>query len=154
MTKYLLGASILMVMLLAAACGLAVVEVAAPASDQTTVDEAKTVDAAAAGLNDKSETRAIKKAFGKHAYDLALSSPKSMLGHLLGAAGAMSGLTCVKAIETDVLPPTINLDNPDPECDLDYIPNVARPRRINVAMANGFGFGGQNAVVVMKRFED
>ncbi|MCC7105159.1 MAG: beta-ketoacyl-ACP synthase II [Chloroflexi bacterium] len=105
-------------------------------------------------LNDVSETRAIKKVFGAQAYDLAISSPKSMIGHLLGAAGAMSALTCVKALETGMLPPTVNLDNPDPECDLDYIPHVARRQRISTAMANGFGFGGQNAVAVFKKFEE
>jgi 3-oxoacyl-[acyl-carrier-protein] synthase II len=104
-------------------------------------------------LNDVSETRAIKQVFGDHAYRLAISSPKSMIGHLLGAAGAMSALACVLAISRGCLPPTINLDNPDPECDLDYVPNLARSMRPRTAMANGFGFGGQNSVIVFKAFD-
>lgn len=104
-------------------------------------------------LNDASETRAIKQAFGDHAYRLALSSPKSMVGHLLGAAGAISALTTVLALDRGVIPPTINLDTPDPECDLDYVPNVAREKRVRTAMVNGFGFGGQNAVAVFRAWE-
>ena len=105
-------------------------------------------------LNDVTETRAIKKAFGEHAYRVAISSPKSMVGHLLGAAGAISALTGIGAIREGVIPPTINLENPDlPECDLDYVPLVAREARVETAMINGFGFGGQNAVAVFRRFE-
>jgi 3-oxoacyl-[acyl-carrier-protein] synthase II len=104
-------------------------------------------------LNDASETRAIKQAFGDHAYKLEISSPKSMVGHLLGAAGAISALATVLAIDRGVLPPTINLDEPDPECDLDYIPKVAREHRVQTAMVNGFGFGGQNAVAVFKAWD-
>lgn len=104
-------------------------------------------------LNDVSETVAIKAVFGEHAYRVAISSPKSMIGHLVGAAGAVSGVVCALAIRDNVVPPTINLDNPDPECDLDYVPHVARPMAVNVAMANAFGFGGQNAVAVFKRYE-
>jgi 3-oxoacyl-[acyl-carrier-protein] synthase II len=104
-------------------------------------------------LNDASETRAIKKAFGDHAYKLQISSPKSMVGHLLGAAGAISALATVLAIDRGVLPPTINLDSPDPECDLDYIPNVAREHHVRTAMVNGFGFGGQNAVAVFRAWD-
>jgi 3-oxoacyl-[acyl-carrier-protein] synthase II len=105
-------------------------------------------------LNDVSETRAIKQVFGDYAYKVPISSPKSMIGHLLGAAGAMSALTCVLAISRGCLPPTINLDEPDPECDLDYVPNTAREVRPRTAMANGFGFGGQNAVIVFKAYEE
>jgi 3-oxoacyl-[acyl-carrier-protein] synthase II len=106
-------------------------------------------------LNDVTETRAIKAAFGDHAYRLAISSPKSMVGHLLGAAGAIAALVGVGAIRDGVIPPTINLDNPDlPECDLDYVPNVARKAKVDTVMVNGFGFGGQNAVAVFRRFEE
>jgi 3-oxoacyl-[acyl-carrier-protein] synthase II len=103
-------------------------------------------------LNDVAETAAIKRAFGEHAYSLAISSPKSMTGHLLGAAGGISALACVRAITDGVVPPTINLEHPDPECDLDYVPLVARHMAVNVAMANGFGFGGQNAVTLFRRY--
>jgi 3-oxoacyl-[acyl-carrier-protein] synthase II len=104
-------------------------------------------------LNDATETRAIRTAFGDHADRLAVSSNKSMLGHTLGAAGAMSALAAILAIRDGVIPPTINLANPDPECDLDYVPNVAREARVDVAIVNGFGFGGQNAVAVFSRYE-
>jgi 3-oxoacyl-[acyl-carrier-protein] synthase II len=105
-------------------------------------------------LNDVTESRAIKAALGDHAYKVAISSPKSMVGHLLGAAGAISALVGIGAIRDGVIAPTINLDNPDlPECDLDYVPNVARQARVDTAMINGFGFGGQNAVAVFRRFE-
>lgn len=103
-------------------------------------------------LNDVSETRTIKLVFGKHAYRLAISSNKSMVGHLMGGAGAVSGLACVMAIRDGIISPTINLDNPDPECDLDYVPNVARRAEVRVTVANGFGFGGQNAVVVFRKY--
>ncbi|MCA1588157.1 MAG: beta-ketoacyl-ACP synthase II [Chloroflexi bacterium] len=103
-------------------------------------------------LNDATETRAIRSAFGDHADRLAVSSNKSMLGHTLGAAGAMSALAAVLAIRDDLIPPTINLETPDPECDLDYVPNVARQARVDVAIVNGFGFGGQNAVAVFSRY--
>jgi 3-oxoacyl-[acyl-carrier-protein] synthase II len=106
-------------------------------------------------LNDVTETRAIKAALGAHAYKTAVSSPKSMVGHLLGAAGAVAALVGVGAIRDGVIAPTINLDNPDlPECDLDYVPNVARRARVDTVMVNGFGFGGQNAVAVFRRFEE
>ena len=105
-------------------------------------------------LNDVTETRAIKAAFGPHAYTRPISSPKSMVGHLLGAAGVISALTAIGAIREGVIPPTMNLDHPDlPDCDLDYVPNVARERRVDTAIVNGFGFGGQNAVAVFRRFE-
>jgi 3-oxoacyl-[acyl-carrier-protein] synthase II len=104
-------------------------------------------------LNDATETRAIKSAFGAQAHRVAISSPKSMVGHLLGAAGVMSGLAAIGAIRDGVMPPTANLRNPDPECDLDYIPNVKRAKKVDTAIINGFGFGGQNAVTVFRRFE-
>jgi 3-oxoacyl-[acyl-carrier-protein] synthase II len=104
-------------------------------------------------LNDVTETLAIKKALGEHAYRVAISSPKSMVGHLLGAAGALSALTAVLAISHGIVPPTINLDNQDPECDLDYVPKVARHMPVTVAMVNAFGFGGQNASLVFRRYE-
>ncbi|MGH2532304.1 MAG: beta-ketoacyl-ACP synthase II [Thermomicrobiales bacterium] len=103
-------------------------------------------------IGDIAETEAIKQAFGDHAKKLALSSNKSMLGHLLGAAGAVSALACAFAIRDNIAPPTTNLDNQDPACDLDYVPNVARQMPINVAMANGFGFGGQNASALFRAY--
>ena len=104
-------------------------------------------------LNDASETEAIKSVFGEAAYKVAISSPKSMIGHLVGAAGAVSGVVCTYAIQNNIVPPTINLDNPDPECDLDYVPHTARELKVDSAMANAFGFGGQNAVAIFKRYE-
>ncbi len=104
-------------------------------------------------LNDVTETRAIKAAFGAHAYKVAISSPKSMVGHMLGAAGSVSGLAAICSIRDGIIPPTANLQNPDPECDLDYVPNAKRVKRVDTAIINGFGFGGQNAVAVFRRFE-
>ena len=104
-------------------------------------------------LNDATETKAIRAAFGAHADRLAISSNKSMVGHTLGAAGAMSALAAVLAIRDGVIPPTINQEAPDPACDLDYVPNVSRQADVDVAIINGFGFGGQNAVTVFRRFD-
>jgi 3-oxoacyl-[acyl-carrier-protein] synthase II len=104
-------------------------------------------------LNDVTETRAIKSAFGDHARRVPISSPKSMIGHLLGAAGAAAAVAGVGAIREGWIPPTANLENPDPECDLDYVPLVKRQARVDTAIVNGFGFGGQNAVAVFRRFE-
>ena len=101
--------------------------------------------------NDANETRAIKEVFGPHAYKLGVSSTKSMIGHLLGAAGAVEAVATVLALKHGVLPPTINYRTPDPECDLDYVPNEARPRAVRVALSNSFGFGGVNACLVFKR---
>jgi len=104
-------------------------------------------------LNDKFETIAIKKMFGDHAYDLAVSSTKSMTGHLLGAAGGIESAFAVLALNEEALPPTINLNDPDPDCDLDYVPNVAVKKRVDVTMSNSLGFGGHNASLVFKRYE-
>ena len=104
--------------------------------------------------NDKFETAAIKQAFGEHAYKLAVSSTKSMTGHLLGAAGGIEGVFSVLAIHHKILPPTINYVNPDPECDLDYVPNEPREMEVNYALSNSFGFGGTNAALLFKRFEE
>jgi 3-oxoacyl-[acyl-carrier-protein] synthase II len=103
--------------------------------------------------NDRTETAAIRAVFGPHAGDVAISSPKSMVGHLIGAAGSLAAMVSVLAMRDGVVPPTINLDTPDPECDLDYVPNVARPMTVDVAMVNAFGFGGQNVVAVFTRGE-
>lgn len=100
-------------------------------------------------LNDKSETAAIKTVFGEAAYDVPISSTKSMTGHLLGAAGALEAVVCVKVLQEQTLPPTINYDTPDPECDLDYVPNVARAHAVTRTMSNSFGFGGHNACVIL-----
>jgi 3-oxoacyl-[acyl-carrier-protein] synthase II len=107
--------------------------------------------ATATPLGDIGETRSVKTVFGDHARALAISANKSMVGHLLGAAGAISSLACILAIRDGIVPPTINLDNQDPECDLDYVPNVARKMRVDAALANGFGFGGQNACAIFRR---
>ncbi len=103
-------------------------------------------------LNDASETLAVKKVFGAHAYRLAMSSTKSMIGHLMGAAGAVEAVFTVLALRDQILPPTINYETPDPTCDLDYVPNSARPARVDVAMSNSFEFGGHNATVIFRRF--
>jgi 3-oxoacyl-[acyl-carrier-protein] synthase II len=105
-------------------------------------------------LNDATETRAIKRALGSHAYKVVISSPKSMVGHTIGAAGVINAFAAIGAIRDGLMAPTINLDEPDlPDCDLDYAPLVARKAKVDTAMINGFGFGGQNAVAVFRRFE-
>jgi 3-oxoacyl-[acyl-carrier-protein] synthase II len=103
-------------------------------------------------LNDASETRAIKIAFGDKAYKIPVSSIKSMLGHMMGAAGTIEALTCCQVINKGVIPPTINWEHADPECDLDYVPNTARSAEINVALSNSFGFGGHNSVIAVGRY--
>jgi len=104
--------------------------------------------------NDKFETMAIKAALGDAAYKVAISSTKSMTGHLLGAAGGIEAIACVLALRDQIVPPTINYETPDPECDLDYVPNEARKMDINVAMSNSLGFGGHNATIVFKKYID
>lgn len=104
-------------------------------------------------LNDKSETAAIKTVFGEHAYQIPVSSTKSMTGHLLGAAGAIEAVACVKALQENILPPTINYTTPDPECDLDYVPNQPRQVETRHVMSNSFGFGGHNATIILSRYE-
>jgi len=103
-------------------------------------------------INDVYETQAVKTLFGEHAKKLAISSTKSMTGHLLGAAGGIESVFTALSIFDGIMPPTINLDNPDPECDLDYVPNQARPQAVNVTLSNSFGLGGQNACLVLKKF--
>lgn len=102
-------------------------------------------------LNDKYETMAIKTAFGDYAYKVAISSTKSMTGHLLGAAGAVEAIACVRALEEGIIPPTINYENPDPNCDLDYVPNVPRKADLEIAISNSLGFGGHNGTLVFKK---
>ncbi|UCF84797.1 MAG: beta-ketoacyl-ACP synthase II [Desulfobacteraceae bacterium] len=104
-------------------------------------------------LNDLSENKAIKTVFGEHAYRLAISSTKSMTGHLLGGAGGVEAIFSVLTIKHGLIPPTINYETPDPECDLDYVPNVARQAKVKTAMSNSFGFGGTNACLIFKAFE-
>ncbi len=104
--------------------------------------------------NDRTETQAIKTCFGDQAYRLAISSTKSMTGHTLGAAGAVEAVVSIMAIQTGIIPPTINLHTPDPECDLDYVPNEARQATVNIAMSNSMGFGGHNTCLIFKRYED
>jgi 3-oxoacyl-[acyl-carrier-protein] synthase II len=103
-------------------------------------------------INDKVETMVIKKVFGDHAYNLAVSSIKSMIGHTHGACGAIETIASLLAMENEILPPTINYERPDPECDLDYVPNRCRPARVNVVLKTSFGFGGKNAALILKRF--
>jgi len=103
-------------------------------------------------INDASETRAIKRVFGERAYDIPISSTKSMVGHSLGASGSLEAIVCINSINDNILHPTINQEESDPECDLDYIPNVARETEINITLSNSFGFGGQNACLVIKKF--
>jgi 3-oxoacyl-[acyl-carrier-protein] synthase II len=104
--------------------------------------------------NDKFETKAIKDTFGAHAYKLAVSSTKSMTGHLLGAAGGIEGIFCVLTLHKNVIPPTINYANPDPDCDLDYVPNEPREARVDYVLSNSFGFGGTNAALLFKRYQE
>jgi 3-oxoacyl-[acyl-carrier-protein] synthase II len=103
---------------------------------------------------DIAETVAVKTVFGDHAKKLAMSSTKSMTGHTLGAAGGIEAAIAILAIERGIIPPTVNLENPDPECDLDYVPNTAREAKVDVALSNSFGFGGTNATLIFSRFKD
>jgi 3-oxoacyl-[acyl-carrier-protein] synthase II len=102
---------------------------------------------------DVGETQAMKAALGGHAYKVAISSTKSMLGHMLGAAGGIEAVITALSIKDQIAPPTINLENQDPECDLDFVPNTARNMKIEVAMSNSFGFGGTNGTLIFKRYE-
>ncbi len=104
-------------------------------------------------LNDKYETAAIKRLFGEYAYNIPVSSVKSVMGHMLGAAGGMEAAITVLSINRGIIPPTVNYDNPDPECDLDYVPNIKREKDIKIAMSNSFGFGGANATLIFRKFE-
>ncbi|MCB0406510.1 MAG: beta-ketoacyl-[acyl-carrier-protein] synthase II, partial [Bdellovibrionales bacterium] len=105
-------------------------------------------------LGDAMETQALKTVYGDWAYKLAVSSTKSMTGHLLGAAGALEAMFCVQALENQVVPPTINLENPSPECDLNYVPNEPQKRRVRSVMTNSFGFGGTNATLIFSQLND
>jgi len=104
-------------------------------------------------LNDKGETAAIKTVFGEYAYNVPVSSTKSMTGHLLGASGALEALFCTKILNEGIIPPTINYETPDPDCDLDYVPNKARKADVKHALSNSFGFGGHNATLIISRYE-
>lgn len=108
----------------------------------------------ATDLNDKTETKAIKEVLGEHAYGVNITSSKSMTGHLFGAAGALEALVCVKTLTDGIISPTINYETPDPECDLDYTPNVARQANVSVAMSNSFGLGGHNATIILRKYTD
>jgi 3-oxoacyl-(acyl-carrier-protein) synthase len=105
-------------------------------------------------ISDPIETRAIKRVFGDHAYDVPISSTKSMIGHAMGGAGAIEAAVCVRTIETGMIHPTANLETPDPQCDLDYVPEGQRQADVRVALSNSFGLGGQNACLVFGRFEE
>ena len=132
-----------------AAAMLGAIEMAGVAADQVDYISAH---GTATPLNDLSETRAIKAAFGEAAYDIPISSTKSMTGHMMGATGALEAIFCMLAIRDDVIPPTIHYRTPDPECDLDYVPNEARQGKVDVAISNAFGFGGHNAVLAFQAF--
>jgi 3-oxoacyl-[acyl-carrier-protein] synthase II len=108
----------------------------------------------ATAINDPIETKAVKRALGQVAYDIPMSSTKSMTGHAMGATAAIEACVTVKVLQENVAPPTINLSNPDPDCDLDYIPNQAREISANYVMSNAFGFGGHNASLIFKAFRD
>ena len=124
-------------------------------SAQANVDELGYINAHGTGtpLNDQSETRAIKAAFGEQAYQIPISSTKSMTGHMMGATGALEAIFCTQAVRQGILPPTIHYETPDPECDLDCIPNRAREKKITLALSNAFGFGGHNAVLAIRKYE-
>ena len=108
----------------------------------------------ATAVNDAIETLVIKKVFGPRAYQIPVSSIKSMLGHLIAAAGATELMACLLAIRDGIIPPTINYEEPDPDCDLDYVPNQAREAKVDIALSNSFGFGGQNICLVVRRYEN
>jgi 3-oxoacyl-[acyl-carrier-protein] synthase II len=124
------------------------------AAAKASVDDLGYINAHGTGtpLNDQSETRAIKNAFGEKAYEIPISSTKSMTGHMMGATGALEAIFCVQAVREGILPPTIHYETPDPECDLDYVPNEAREKKISLAISNAFGFGGHNAVLAIRKY--
>jgi 3-oxoacyl-[acyl-carrier-protein] synthase II len=124
------------------------------ASARATIDDLGYINAHGTGttLNDQSETRAIKAAFAEKAYGIPISSTKSMTGHMMGATGALEAIFCVQAVREGILPPTIHYETPDPECDLDYTPNEAREKKIDLAISNAFGFGGHNAVLAIRKY--
>ncbi len=119
-----------------------------------TIDDLGYINAHGTGtsLNDQSETRAIKAAFGEKAYQVPISSTKSMTGHMMGATGALEAIFCTQVVREGILPPTIHYETPDPECDLDYIPNKAREQKVDLAISNAFGFGGHNAVLAIRKY--
>jgi len=121
---------------------------------RASVDDLGYINAHGTGtsLNDQAETRAVKKAFGAKAYQIPISSTKSMTGHMMGATGALEAIFCVQAVREGILPPTIHYETPDPECDLDYVPNEAREKKIDLAISNAFGFGGHNAVLAIRKY--
>ena len=123
-------------------------------SARANVNEVGYINAHGTGtpLNDRSETRVVKSAFGDLAYTIPISSTKSMTGHMLGSTGAVEVIFCVKAIREGILPPTIHYETPDPDCDLDYIPNKAREKKVNLTISNAFGFGGHNAVLAIRKY--
>ncbi|MBW7459507.1 beta-ketoacyl-[acyl-carrier-protein] synthase II, partial [Paenibacillus sepulcri] len=104
-------------------------------------------------LGDLSETRAIKKLFGEDAYRIPVTANKSMVGHMLGAAGGVEAIALIKSLQENIIPPTINLEQQDPECDLDYVPQTAREASLTIGLSNSFGFGGHNAVIALKKYE-
>jgi 3-oxoacyl-[acyl-carrier-protein] synthase II len=105
-------------------------------------------------LNDPNETGAIKTVFGEHAYNIAVSSTKSMIGHPMGAAGALEAIACALTIENEIIAPTINYEYPDPDCDLDYVPNQPRKMKVDYTLSNSFGLGGQNACLILSRYKE
>ena len=123
-------------------------------SAQANVDELGYINAHGTGtpLNDQSETRAVKAAFGEQAYQIPISSTKSMTGHMMGATGALEAIFCVQVVRDGILPPTIHYETPDPECDLDYVPNQAREKKVDFVLTNAFGFGGHNAVLAIRKY--
>lgn len=123
-------------------------------SAQANVDELGYINAHGTGtpLNDQSETRAVKAAFGEQAYQIPISSTKSMTGHMMGATGALEAIFCVQVVRDGILPPTIHYETPDPECDLDYVPNQAREKKVKLVLTNAFGFGGHNAVLAIRKY--
>jgi len=123
-------------------------------SAQANVDELGYINAHGTGtpLNDQSETRAVKAAFGEQAYQIPISSTKSMTGHMMGATGALEAIFCVQVVREGILPPTIHYETPDPECDLDYVPNHARQKKVDFVLTNAFGFGGHNAVLAIRKY--